>query len=126
MAWLRLIVVALAMGSAGYMVVDGTRALVRGDYFTPSSGEYAGQLGPWAGVVRALGVEPRSTGMKAFFVVFGAGWLAATVAFAFGVGWSWAAMLVLAIGSLWYLIPGTVISAAIIVLLLVPSVREAF
>lgn len=126
MAWLRWVIVALAVLGAGYMVVDGTRALVRGDYFTPTSGEHAGELGPWARIVRAVGVEPRSTGMKAFFVFYGAAWLAVTAAFALGAGWSWVAMLALAIGSLWYLIPGTLLSAVIIALLLVPSVREAF
>lgn len=126
MAWLRWVIVALAVLGAGYMVVDGTRALVRGDYFTPTSGEHAGELGPWARIVRAVGVEPRSTRMKAFFVVYGAAWLAVTAAFALGAGWSWVAMLALAIGSLWYLIPGTLLSAVIIALLLVPSVREAF
>lgn len=126
MPWLRWVIVALAVVGAGYMVVDGTRALLRGDYFTPSSGEHAGELGPWAGIVRAVGVEPRSTAMKAFFVLYGAGWLAVAVAFALEASWSWLAMLVLAIGSLWYLVPGTVLSAAIIALLLVPSVREVF
>ncbi|HEX6208162.1 MAG TPA: hypothetical protein VF058_07380 [Actinomycetota bacterium] len=117
---------ALAVLSAGYMVMDGTRALVRGDYLTPSSGAHAGRLGPWAGIVRALGIEPRSMGMKAFFVIYGTVWLAVTVTFALGVNWSWLAMLALAIGSLWYLIPGTLLSAVIIALLLIPSVREVF
>jgi hypothetical protein len=62
MARLRWAVVVLAVLEAGWMVFDGARALVVGDYVTPSSGEYAGKLGPWAGLASALGVEPRSTG----------------------------------------------------------------
>ena len=35
-------------------------ALVKGDYVTPKSGPYAGQLGPWSNVVSAS--NPRATG----------------------------------------------------------------
>ena len=34
-------------------------ALIAGDYVTPSKGQYAGQLGPWARLVSAVGLEPR-------------------------------------------------------------------
>ncbi len=37
----------LVILTASYMLVDGTRALIVGDYITPSTGEYAGQLEPW-------------------------------------------------------------------------------
>lgn len=125
--WLRWVVVALVVVDAGYMVVDGGRALVAGDYFTPSSGEHAGELGPWARVVSALGVEPRSTGMKAFFVAYGLVWLGVAAAFAFGrPSWSWWAMLGLAVGSVWYATVGTVVSIAVVALLLVPAVRELY
>ncbi len=33
------------------MVVDGSRALVKGEYITPKSGSFAGNLGPWAKLV---------------------------------------------------------------------------
>lgn len=109
------------------MVVDGARALVAGDYFTPSSGDHAGELGPWAQLVSGLGIDPRATGMKAFFVVYGLVWLAVAVAFALGrASWSWWAMLALAAGSVWYLTVGTVLSAAVAAVLLVPAVRDAY
>jgi hypothetical protein len=43
---LRLVIAALALVEAGYMATDGIRALVVGDYITPRSGRFAGQLGP--------------------------------------------------------------------------------
>jgi hypothetical protein len=121
---LRWVVVALAVVEAGWMVFDGTRALVVGDYVTPSSGEYAGRLGPWADLVSAFGIEPRSTGMKVFFVVYGLIWLVAALAFARRVPRSWWAMVLLAAGSLWYLVIGTVASVLQLLVLLVPSVRR--
>ena len=39
-------IVVLILFSAGWMFADGLRAFVVGDYLTPKSGEYAGQLGP--------------------------------------------------------------------------------
>lgn len=119
-------VVALAAIDAGYMALDGTIALTRGDYITPKTGDYAGQLGPWARVVRAVGLDPRSTAMKAFFVAYGLAWLGVTVGFVLQQPWAWAAMLGLGIGSLWYMIPGTFVSVAIIAMLFVPAVRDLY
>jgi len=124
--WLRWLVVALALLDAGYMAVDGTRALTSGDYFTPGSGEHAGELGPWAGIVESVGIAPRSSPMKAFFVIYGVIWIAVTVAFAFEQPWSWFPMLLLAIGSLWYLTVGTIASIAVTILLFVPAVRDLY
>ncbi len=124
---LKWVVVVLALVDAGYMTVDGLRALVVGDYFTPSSGAHAGELGPWAQVVETVGIDPRSTGMKTFFVAYGLVWLGAAVAFALGrASWSWWTMLALAAGSIWYLTVGTVISTAVVALLLVPAVRGLY
>lgn len=122
----RWLVVALASVEAAYMVFDGVHAVTRGDYVTPTTGEYAGQLGPWAGIVAAVGVDPRSVPVKWLFVVYGVAWLAIVVAFVLGAAWAWWPMLAMAVGSLWYLVPGTVMSALIIVVLLLPPVRRAY
>ncbi|MDQ4065880.1 MAG: hypothetical protein M3161_07520 [Actinomycetota bacterium] len=126
MSWLKWVVVALALLNAGYMVVDGTRALTKGDYFTPSSGEHKGELGPWARVVNAIGIEPRSTGMKTFFVIYGLAWIVVIVGFAREQAWSWLGMLVFALGSLWYMTVGTVLGGLVAILLFVPAVRDLF
>jgi hypothetical protein len=42
-----------------------------------------------------------------------------------GSSWAWAAGLVLGVGTLWYLAPGTIISLAVILLLLTPPLRRA-
>jgi hypothetical protein len=126
MTWLRWVVVALAVFEAGFMTFDGSRALIVGDYITPKTGEYAGQLGPWAGLVNTIGIEPRSTPMKTFFFVYGAAWLLITVAFATGVKWAWWGMLTFALGSLWYLTLGTIASVAILALLLLPPIRNQY
>lgn len=109
---------------AGFMALDGSRALLTGEYFTPRSGQYAGQLGPWSKVVSAVGIEPRSTLMKAIFALHGFVWLLVTGVFALGRSWAWWGMLIAAIGSLWFLPFGTLLGGIQIVLLLSPRGRE--
>jgi hypothetical protein len=107
------------------MVFDGARALVVGDYVTPRSGEYAGRLGPWSSVVRAVGIEPRSTFMKLVFVAYGCAWLVVAAAFVIGRPWAGKAMLIAAAGVLWYVPFGTLAGAVQIVLLIMfPALRR--
>src|SRR5688572_12949035 len=87
----RWLVVALAGIESGWMVFDGARALVVGDYVTPQTGEYAGQLGPWAALISAIGIDPRSTAMKLAFVGYGGAWLLVAGAFARRAPWARAA-----------------------------------
>jgi hypothetical protein len=124
-SFLRWLVVALCGVQGGYMVLDGGRALAGGGYITPGSGDHAGQLGPWARLVAAVGIPPESVGMKAAFVVLGLLWLALAIGVALGSPWAWVTGLVLSVGTLWYLAPGTVISLVVILLLLTPPVRRA-
>ena len=112
---LRGCIVVLALGPGLFMTFDGSRALVLGDYLTPTTGPYAGQLGPWAGIVSAVGVAPRSSMMKITFVVYGLAWLGVIAGFVRRARWSVGALAVVAIATLWYLPVGTVISALVLV-----------
>ncbi len=124
MHWTGWIVVVLALNVGGWFAFDGARALVVGDYVTPKTGQYAGQLGTWSKVVSAIGIDPRSTLMKTIFVTYGLLWLAVIVCFILGLKWAWWAMLIVAVGSLWYLPFGTLLGLLQIVLLLMPSLRS--
>jgi hypothetical protein len=106
------VTLALAAAAAGWMVFDGVRALTVGDYVTVD-----GQLGPWADVFEAVGIDPRAVGVKAFFACYGAAWLFAAGAYASDLRRSRAAMAGFAVGSLWYLVLGTVSSVLQLVLL---------
>ena len=123
MHWLGWIVIALAVLEGGWFAFDGIHALTTGDYVTPKSGRYAGQLGPWHHAVRAVGIEPRSTTMHWIFVAYGVVWLALIVLFALQVSWAWWGMLICAICALCYLPFGTLLSVVQVVLLLMPVLR---
>jgi len=117
------VIVVLGLMQGGWLAFDGSRALIVGDYVTPGSGPYAGQLGPWAKLVSAIGIEPRSTLMKSIHVGLGALWIVTTVCFALRMPWAWSGMLVCAVLSLWYLPFGTLFGVIQIILLLLPAVR---
>ncbi len=114
---MKWIIVLLIVLSAGWMLVDGLRALTVGDYVTPDSGEYAGQLGPWAVLVQAIGIEPRSTFMKFAFVIYGITALAIAAGFAFNQPWGRNALITIAVLGLWYLPIGTAANIIAVILL---------
>ena len=116
---IKWIIILLAVINFGYMTYDGTQALNSGDYIRPTEGEYAGQLGPWAKVVVAVGIDPESDTMKNIFIVWGVIGLIMTVGFATNRSWGWKGLLIFNILSLWYLVMGTVSSAIQLVLLLI-------
>ena len=121
---LKWIVLALALFQGGWFVFDGGRALIVGDYVTPSSGPRAGQLGPWSRIVSAFGFEPRSTVIKCLHVVLGIAWLVALTVFVMHPASGWWVILGCATASLWYLPVGTFMSILVIALLLTPQIRS--
>lgn len=116
---LKWVVVALAGMNFGFMLFDGMRALMNGDYIRPKSGKYAGQLGPWSKLVQKLGIDPESILMKAIFVFWGITGLIITLLFMIGFSWSWEVMMIATIMSLWYLLAGTATSIIQIILLII-------
>jgi hypothetical protein len=121
---LKWIVVALALLQGGWLVFDGGRALIVGDYVTPRSGPHAGQLGPWSRIVSALGLEPRSTVIKCLHLFLGIAWLIALIIFVVRPASGWWVLLGCAAASLWYLPVGTLMSVVVMALLLTPQLRN--
>ncbi len=116
MSW-RALAAALAVVLGAWMTFDGVHAFVRGDYVTPRSGEHAGELGPWARAVSAVGVDPRSTLIRAVHVALGIAWLVAAAGVLTRAAWASPATVACAVASLWYLPSGTLIGAVELLLL---------
>jgi len=123
MHWLGWVVLLLAFTEGGWLAFDGGHVLVVGDYVTPRTGRFAGQLGPWSRIVSAVGIGPRSTFMKSVHLILGAAWLVVIVAFALQYEWAWWGMLACAGASLWYLPFGTLLGVVQIVILFLPPLR---
>jgi len=116
-AILKWSVIILAFLNFGYMAFDGGRALLKGDYIRPTSGEYAGQLGPWTHLVKKIGIDPESTFMKMIFLVWGLAGITLTICYALNFDWAWKYMLIINICSVWYLWMGTASSVLQMILL---------
>ena len=119
MNWKNWTIIILVAFTAGWMLFDGSRALITGDYTTPKTGEYAGQLGPWSNLVKAVGIEPRSTLMKLIFVGYGLTALVVLACFVFGLLWARTALMIVCILGLWFLPIGTVTNLISLILLFV-------
>ena len=102
---------------ASYMIFDGSRAMVVGDYLTLSTGAYAGQLGPWASVVKVVGIEPRSTLMKLTLITYGISAIVMGIFFIRRLRWARTGLLAMAFLGLWYIPFGTIINLVLILLL---------
>ena len=116
---MRIVIVIIAIVLGGWLTVDGTRALFLGDYFT-ASGD---RLGPWARLVTAIGVDPRSFAMKCVHAALGVAWLLSAILFISRVAIGWHVLLGCSILTLWYLPLGTLLSVVEILLLVLPSLH---
>jgi len=116
---IKWIIVFLAVMNFGFMTFDGSRALIKGDYIRPQSGEHAGQLGLWSRLVKSIGINPESTTMKSIFLVWGLAGLIITICYILNISWARNGLIVMNILSLWYLVPGTISSVIQIILLLI-------
>lgn len=118
-------VVAMLLTFVGsWMTFDGARAFIVGDYLTPSSGEYAGRLGPWSQLVERIGIPARSTAMMTAFIVIGLVHLAAATLLVLNTGGApgWFALVASLVG-LWYLPFGTVADGIALAIILLSSLR---
>ena len=97
-----------------WMTFDATRALVTGDYVTPATGGYAGQLGPWAALLTECGIEPRSTGVKWTLALLGAAAVLVAIPAWRGSRRAWRTLPVVALLQIWYLPTGTIASLTVL------------
>lgn len=104
---LRWAAVGVSVLGGGWMLLDGSVGLLTRAYL-------GGELGPWAPLVRAVGVDPLSPAMAAYFVVHGLAWLAATAWYARAPsrGRPWLAGI--AAASVWYAVVGTLVALVVV------------
>jgi hypothetical protein len=94
----------LALLVGGYMLLDGSYARINDQYI-------GGTLGPWAVLVKAIGIDPRSYTMNDIFIFFGICWLGAILFYLFKRR---TAIFGMAIASLWYVPFGAILSIVIL------------
>ena len=109
---LRSTVIATGFLIGIWLLFDGIRAFATGSYTVPSSGTYAGQLGPWSNILRGLGIDPLPPWVKAAHVLLGTAWIASTAMF--WLSGNWLVLVATATASLWYAPFGTIVGLLVI------------
>ncbi len=99
-----------------WLAFDGLRQRVTGDYTRLN-----GQLGPWAALVSAVGLDPLSLGW--FFVVLGLSFVAASFGLYLRQRWGYTVGLAASAIGLLYLGLGTPVAVICLVALLVAPTR---
>jgi hypothetical protein len=113
-----ILIAFLSLTIAGFMLFDGLRALIIGDYIRPKGGDYAGKLGPWSVLVSKLGIDPESKFMKWVFVAYGIAGIIIIILFLSNLIDS-SILVIYLVCTLWYLTIGTILSVTTIILILV-------
>lgn len=109
--FIKISILVLALMNGGWMVFDGLHVRITGKYFGPP------EPGPWSGLVSVLGVDPFTMGPV--FIVIGTCWIGSVIGLLYSVSWAWWVLLFTAIATLWYIPMGSIISIAVIALLII-------
>lgn len=110
------LVSALSLFLGAWLVFDGSRKLLTGFYTGESP--VGNGLGPWANIVSALGINPSDMALP--FVLLGLLWLVNGIIVLLGTSSRYERTIVASTLTLFYLVPGTLVSLATLVL----SLRE--
>ena len=103
----------LSITLGAWLIFDGTRKLVT-SYYT---GEQTIGLGPWATIVSAIGVRPADMAFPLLFL--GILWIVNGVIILLGANTRYERAIAISIVTLFYAIPGTVVSIITITLSLI-------
>ena len=116
MPWTVRLYVGLSWLLGWWLAYDGLHQRLWGDYV-----RIEGQLGPWADLAVALGIDPQRLGMT--FVALGLASVGATFGVVLRRRWGYTAALVTSALGLLYLGFGLPVALACLVLLLLPATR---
>lgn len=107
---IKYLISVLALVNGAWMLIDGIFVIVNGKFVGPE------KPGPWASLVGLTGVDVFKLGPV--FVLFGLAWLAFVGAFITEQAWARNFGIALSVLTLWYLPFGTLISLAVLGLMI--------
>jgi hypothetical protein len=107
---MKLTISILSLLNGIYMLADGIYVMLKGKYIGPE------KPGPWAWIFSKLNVDVFKLGP--LFLLLGLCWLVFLFAYWTSQPWAWWAGVIMSILTLWYLPFGTIISLALLIILL--------
>lgn len=106
---MKILITILGLLNGGYMLIDGIYVLLKGKFIGPE------KPGSWANLFYKFDVNVFKLGP--LFIVFGLLWLAWVISLWTNQSWSNVFGIIVSILSLWYLPVGTILSIAIMLIL---------
>lgn len=107
---MKILVIILSVIMGGFMLIDGIYVMVRGKYIGPP------KPGPWAEVFYKFDVNVFKLGPM--FIIYGIMWLAFMVGVLTNQSWAFTFGIIVSIASLWYIPVGTLLSIAVLFILI--------
>lgn len=100
------------------MLLDGIFVMLKGKYIGPE------KPGPWAGLFNRLNIDVFKLGP--LFIIFGLLWLIWIYGVWTNQSWAYVSGLLIAVLTLWYLPLGTLLSVAVLVMLVAAKTKLGF
>lgn len=104
------LITALSLFLGGWLIFDGSRKLVTGFY----TGEDMVGVGPWAAIVSILGINPDHMAIP--FALLGILWIVNGAVVLLGASWRYERTILSSVLTLFYLVPGTIVSSGVLIL----------
>lgn len=100
------------------MLLDGIFVMLKGKYIGPE------KPGPWAGLFNRLNIDVFKLGP--LFIIFGLLWLIWIYGVWTNQSWAYVSGLLIAVLTLWYLPLGTLLSVAVLVMMVAAKTKLGF
>ena len=107
---MKILIIILALIIGGFMLIDGIYVITKGKYIGPP------KPGPWAELFYKFDVNVFKLGP--LFIIYGIIWIAFLIVVLTNQSWAYMLGIVISIASLWYLPVGTLISIAVLLILI--------
>jgi hypothetical protein len=107
---MKILIIILSLIIGGFMLIDGIYVMTKGKYIGPP------KPGPWAELFYKFDVNVFKLGP--LFISYGIVWIAFLIGVLTNQNWAYMLGIIISIASLWYLPIGTLISIAVLMILI--------
>lgn len=107
---MKIVITILSFLNGGYMLADGIFVLIKGKYIGPD------KPGPWANLFYKMNIDVFKLGPV--FIIYGIAWLVFLFSLWTNQSWSFSFGVLISVLTLWYMPMGTIISIAVLIIIL--------
>lgn len=112
---MKIIIAVLSFINGSFMLTDGIYCFIKGKYIGPE------KPGPWANLFYKLNIDVFK--LSPLFIIFGIAWLLFIFSLYTNQSLTFLLGIIISIATLWYIPFGTIISIAILIILLTSKTK---